>query len=72
MRKRAKTATEAEALHRHESLPQEEELTREETIRRLRLLGQPVTLFGEARGFLVFHRLRAFQQTHTPHNLCYL
>ena len=49
MRKRLKTATEAEALHRHESLPQEEELSREETIRRLRLLGQAITLFGEAK-----------------------
>ncbi len=26
---------------------QEEELSREEVIRRLRLLGQPITLFGE-------------------------
>jgi hypothetical protein len=48
-RKRVKTDSEAAVLQRHESAPQEEELPREEVIRRLRLLGQPITLFGEVR-----------------------
>ena len=45
--KRARSEAEARALHRVESDKHEEELPFEEVIRRLRLLGQPVTLFGE-------------------------
>ena len=37
-------------LQRHESVAsQEEDLPRGEVIRRLRLLGQPIMLFGEVR-----------------------
>lgn len=50
LRKRQKTGEEAHPLQRIDSVrSQEEELSKEEVIRRLRLLGQPITLFGEVR-----------------------
>jgi len=54
-RKRAKPSVEAQQLRRHESLPKEEvQLSAEELTRRLRLLGQPVMLFGEVSQFAYF------------------
>lgn len=48
LRKRQRSGDEAQQLQRIDSVrSQEEELSREEIIRRLRLLGQPITLFGE-------------------------
>lgn len=48
--KRARLDAERRALERHDSgKDREEALSREEVIRRLRLLGQPITLFGEVR-----------------------
>lgn len=48
--KRARLEAEQRALQRHDSgADREEDLPREEVIRRLRLLGQPITLFGEVR-----------------------
>ncbi|CAL5228863.1 g12074 [Coccomyxa viridis] len=48
LRKRQRSGEEAHQLQRIDSVrSQEEELSREEVIRRLRLLGQPITLFGE-------------------------
>ena len=50
LRKRQKSGEPAQQLHRIDNVRlQEEELPKEEIIRRLRLLGQPVTLFGEVR-----------------------
>ncbi len=46
-RKRSRSEQDGRSLQRHESGAKEVELDREEVIRRLRLLGQPVTLFGE-------------------------
>ncbi|KAK9904116.1 hypothetical protein WJX75_004917 [Coccomyxa subellipsoidea] len=46
-RKRSRTDQDGHSLQRHESGAKEVELDREEVIRRLRLLQQPVTLFGE-------------------------
>ncbi|KAK9845235.1 hypothetical protein WJX81_000654 [Elliptochloris bilobata] len=46
--KQARLEAERRALERHDSgADREEDLPREEVIRRLRLLGQPITLFGE-------------------------
>lgn len=48
LKKRQKSGEEAQQLQRIDSVrSQEEELPKEEVIRRLRLLGQPITLFGE-------------------------
>ena len=48
LRKRQRSGDEAQQLQPIDSVrSQEEELPREEVIRRLRLLGQPITLFGE-------------------------
>ncbi len=48
--KRARLEAEQRALLRHDSgTDREEDLPREEVIRRLRLLGQPIPLFGEVR-----------------------
>ena len=48
LRKRQRSGDEAQQLQRIDSVrSQDEELPREEVIRRLRLLGQPITLFGE-------------------------
>lgn len=48
LRKRQRSGEQAHQLQRIDSVrSQEEELSKEEVIRRLRLLGQPVTLFGE-------------------------
>lgn len=46
-RKRSRIQQNGSDLQRHESGAKEQELPREEVIRRLRLLGQPITLFGE-------------------------
>ncbi|BDA45542.1 Pre-mRNA-splicing factor 18 [Coccomyxa sp. Obi] len=46
-RKRSRSEQDSRTLQRHESGAKEEELPKEEVIRRLRLLQQPVTLFGE-------------------------
>lgn len=48
-RKRSRIEEEKKQLDRRESAAQDEELPKEEVIRRLRLLGQPITLFGEVR-----------------------
>ena len=58
LRKRQKSGEQAQQLQRIDSVrSQEEELPREEVIRRLRLLGQPITLFGEVKPSVVLAKL---------------
>ena len=58
-RKRSRTDQDGHSLQRHESGAKEVELDREEVIRRLRLLQQPVTLFGEVGLSNNSHRSKA-------------
>ena len=58
LKKRQKSGEQAQQqLQRIDSVrSQEEELSKEEVIRRLRLLGQPVTLFGEVSNAAAVHQ----------------
>ena len=58
LRKRQKSGEQAQQqLQRIDSVrSQEEELSKEEVIRRLRLLGQPITLFGEVSNAAAVHQ----------------
>ncbi len=55
LRKRQKSGDHAQQLQRTDSVrSQEEELPKEEVIRRLRLLEQPITLFGEVNAVVLY------------------
>lgn len=58
LRKRQRSGEQAQQqLQRIDSVrSQEEDLSKEEVIRRLRLLGQPITLFGEVSNAAAIHQ----------------